>query len=158
MSLKAHGVVIAIVLQGAELAHPVDHAAAHRRPFRLAIGFANRILAMAVADAMFGQQIVVVGVGRVIREGRGVARIPIEHEVGLGDGGQCFRCFLAAARVAGHFVFEQKDEIVLGASARCLAQFVVDGRAIGLGIVEPPEIETADAIGREGLAEIDAAL
>ena len=67
---KAHGVVVAIALERAELTHPIDDAAAHRRPLKLAVRLANRVFAVAMADAVLGQEIVVVGVGHVAGEGR----------------------------------------------------------------------------------------
>jgi len=46
---------------------------------------------------------------------------------------------------------------VLGAGAGGSAQLFVDSRAKWLGIVETPEVEAADAVGLEGLAEFNGA-
>ncbi len=150
--LKAHRVVIAIVLERAELPDPIDDASTDRSPLEFAVGFADRVFAMAVADAMLRQQLIVVGIRRVAGECGGVAGIPVEHEIVLGNFGQQCGGLFAAARVAGHLVFEQQNQIVPGAGSRGLAQLIVDGGAIGLWIFEPPEIEAANAIGIERLA------
>ena len=51
-----------------------------------------------------------------------------------------------------------KNHLVLRAALRRLAQLVVDGRAIRLHILQPPEIEAANAIRRERLGQLDALL
>ena len=45
---------------------------------------------------------------------------------------------------------------MLRADFRCLAQLVIDSVAIRLLIVEPPEVEAADAIGLEDFCEFYA--
>ena len=147
----------AVVMQGLKLADPIHDAAADWSPGVFLIGLANYIFAVAVADAIFREQCVAVGIGRAA-ESRGVAGIPVEHEIFVGDGIQHGGGFLAGGGVAGHFVFEQQDQIFLGATLRGLLELGVDGGAVGSGIVEAPEIEAADALGFESLGEGDAAL
>ena len=156
VGLKAHGKVIAIALEGFELADPVDDPSADRRPLEFAVGLADSVFAVAVAYAMLGQRLVVVGVGRVAGEGGGVTGIPVEHQVGLADRLEHGNGFRAAAGVASHFVFKNQD-VVLRAGAGGIAELFIDGVAIGLLIVETPEVEAADAVSLECLAELDAA-
>ncbi len=40
--------------------------------------------------------------------------------------------------------------------AAALRSFLVDGGAVGSLIVDAPEVEAADAVGGEGVGEIDA--
>ena len=58
MRLKAHRVFVSVSLQRLELANPVNLAFAHRRPNPFALGVLDRVFAMAVADSVFGQEIV----------------------------------------------------------------------------------------------------
>ena len=156
MCFETDGVVVAVALKGGELARPVDDACADGRPFPFAIGLADNIFSVAVADAFFGQQVVAFGERVAGGEGGGVAWIPVEHEAGFGHGAEGVRGFSAGGRVAGHFIFEQQDEVVAGAFARGVAEFFVDGGAIGLHVIETPEIEAADAVGVESFGELDA--
>ena len=82
MRFQTHCVVIAIALQRAELPDPVHHPSADPGPFVPSVRLALYIFAMAVADAFFGQQ----DCSRLdkellSREGCGVARIPVQHEI-----------------------------------------------------------------------------
>ena len=79
MSFKANSVVISVALKGFELANPVDDPSTHRCPLESAVRLANRVFAVAVADAVLGQVVVVVGVGHVAGEGGGVSWVPVEH-------------------------------------------------------------------------------
>ena len=47
---------------------------------------------------------------------------------------------------------------VLLADFRSLAEFLVHGFAVRLGVIETPEVKAADAIGVEGLRQLDAVL
>ena len=92
-----------------------------RRPLEFAVRLADGVLAVAMADAVLGKVVVVVGIRYVAGKGGGVARIPVEHEVGLADGLEHFNRLRTATGVAGHFVFEQQYEVVLRAGLRGLA-------------------------------------
>ena len=75
--------------------------------------------------------------------------IPVEHEVFVGDGFEDGGRLFSRGRVAGHFIFQQQDQVALGAGLSGGAQLVVDRGAIGRLILQPPEVEAADAIGFE---------
>ena len=46
--------------------------------------------------------------------------------------------------------------VALGAGFRRFLQLGIDRRAVGFLVFEPPEIEAADAVGLEGLRQLDA--
>src|ERR1700761_7963157 len=141
MRLQTHRIVIAVTFKSLELTDPVNHTAAYRSPFVLATGQTLHVLAVAMTDAFFWQQVVAIRIWRVIGEGSGVAGIPVEHEVLVRDGLEHGCGFRAGCRIARHLVLEQQDDAALLAGFRGLAQLIVDGRAIWLLIVEPPEVE-----------------
>ena len=138
------------------MSDPIDDSCADRFPIVLAIRLAGDVLAVAVADAVFGQRIVSVGIGDIAGEGACVAGVPVDHEVLVRDRGQHCCAFFAGAGVAGHLVFEQQDDVALGAGFRGFLELGVDRRAVGFLVFEPPEIETADAVGLEGFGQLDA--
>src|SRR3954452_24662401 len=148
--------MIAVALESFELSHPVDDAAGHRSPVKL-VAFPDDVFAVAVSDAIFGKEIVSVGV-RSFAAGGGVARIPIQHERPRLHGGQNLRGFGTGSRVTGWLVFQNKDDSLLLGFGRSLAQLVIDCGAVGRLIVEAPEIEAADALGSERLGHLDGAL
>ena len=147
----------AITLQSLQLPNPIHDAAAYRSPIVFVIGLAHHIFAVAVPDAVFGQQFIAGWIGRA-SQGRGIAGIPVQHEVlvwnRLQHGSRLFAC----CGVAGHLVFEQKDDVVFGAAFRSLLQFGIDGRTVRLLIIQPPIVETANPVRVERLAKRDTAL
>src|SRR5260370_38602402 len=63
--LQADGELVSITLEGSELSFPIDHPATHGRPFvALAICLLHRVLAVAVPDPIFGQEVVSLGIRR----------------------------------------------------------------------------------------------
>src|SRR5260370_20053449 len=80
MSFEVHPVVITIALEGPVLACPIDDASSHGRPI-VSFVLLYRILRVAVTNAVFGQKIIAVGIRR-LTAGRGISRIPVEHEIG----------------------------------------------------------------------------
>ena len=88
MGFKADGVVVAVFAESAKLADPVDDAGADGLPFEFAAGLTGDILCVAMADAVFGNEVVAGGKRCFGGEGSGVAGIPVEHEVSVGDGFQ----------------------------------------------------------------------
>ena len=100
MRFKADRVVIAVMNKCFELADPVDPGlqptGAHSQ---WASGGADRVFAVAVANAVFGYQLIVVGVGRFAGVGGRVAGVPVEHEVRLADFLEQFGGLNAVARV-----------------------------------------------------------
>src|SRR5437879_8120092 len=66
VSFKADGVVIAVAFQGPELPRPVNDPISHRRPIITFCAF-DRVLAVAVADTIFGQKIVAIGKRKIGR-------------------------------------------------------------------------------------------
>src|ERR1700722_13915376 len=84
MSFEAHSVVVSIFCHGTQLARPVDHSSAYRCPFIFLSCRTQYIFRMAMPDALDRQEAVPVGIRRGA-EGGGVARIPVEHEVLVGE-------------------------------------------------------------------------
>src|SRR6201992_764728 len=154
MSFEAHRVVVSIFGQGAQLAWPVDHSSADRLPFIFLPGRTQYIFCMAMPDALDRQEAVSIGIRRGAESG-GVTRIPVEHEVLVGDGLEHSGCVFSGAGIARDFIFQQQDHVALCAHLRRPAQLFVDGGAIGVLIVEPPEVEAADAIGLKLLCEFN---
>ena len=58
MSFEAQTVTEIVALEILKLANPIDHAASHWRPIIFMVRLAHHVLAMAVPDAVFGQQII----------------------------------------------------------------------------------------------------
>src|ERR1039458_5141746 len=78
VSLKAHGEVVAVALERLELASPLNHSSAHRRPV-VPLSLLDCIFAVAVTNAFLGQQIVAIWVWN-FAAGGGIARVPVQHE------------------------------------------------------------------------------
>src|SRR5215472_16050321 len=104
MRLKAYSMMIAVTLERGELSGPVDDAFAHRRPLEAVVGL-RHIFYMTMANAIFGQLIVSVGIRNFALLG-GVTRIPIQHEVPRTHAGKRLNCFRSSGGVAGEFVFQ----------------------------------------------------
>src|SRR5579859_2200382 len=98
---------------------------------------------MNVADAVFGKLGVTVWKSGLTR-GRGVARIPIQHEILVWHSGQRARGLSASCRVAFVFIFEEKDDVLLRSLIGKLAQFGIHRVAVRFIVFELPEIEHAD--------------
>src|SRR5260370_3762364 len=83
VGFQANGVMIAVALKRGELPNPIDCTRLHRSPGWLAsivtFGDALDVLTVAMADAIFVQEIVASGVRRFPAR-CGIARVPIEHE------------------------------------------------------------------------------
>ena len=164
VGFEAQAVVEAITLQSLELPNPIDNAATDRGPivyvhlflFRCIVRRAHYIFAMAVPNAVFGQQLIASWIGGLSDDG-GVARIPVQHQVLGWNRFQHGSRFFARGSVAGHFVFEQQNEIVFGAAFGSLLQFGIDCRPVRLLIIKPPVVETANPVGVESFGERDAA-
>ena len=74
------------------------------------------------------------------------------RDAGEGSGG-----FSSRGGVAGELVFEHEHDVLRGGVFGGLLQLVVDGGAVGLDIVDAPEVETADLIRFELFGEGDRA-
>ncbi len=84
MGFKADGIVVAVPLEGAELTHPIDDAPTNGSPLKLTTRLTHRIFAVAVADAVFGQKMIVVGIRRVAGECGGIAGVQLSMKFGSG--------------------------------------------------------------------------
>src|SRR6185295_8306992 len=157
MRLERAGVAVAVALQRAELARPVDDAAAHRHPLPLAAGAARRVLAVDVADAILGHRGVAARERHLVAELR-VARIPGELQRLLGNRVQQPRRFRTGGGVARVLVLEHQRQAAGSGLHGRGADHVVDRFSVRRLIVEPPEVEDPDAIGVERFRELERAL
>jgi hypothetical protein len=64
MGFEAQPVVEAIARQSLKLSNPIHDSAAHRSPFVFTVRLAHHILAVAVPNALFGQQLIAAGIGQ----------------------------------------------------------------------------------------------
>ena len=88
MRFEADGEMIAVALQRRKLASPINDAASHGGPvIALAVGFLLGVLAMAMANAIFRQEIIAIGIWGFTAFG-GVPGIPIEHQRWRRKGGE----------------------------------------------------------------------
>src|SRR5882762_583418 len=112
---------------------------------------------MAVANAILRQEIVSIRVRFLIMFGR-VPWVPIEQEVGTSNSSKNFGSFGRSRGIASRLIFENQNHILLGCFFSRVLQLFIHGRPIGRLVIEPPEIETANAIGLERLCQLNAAL
>src|SRR5215813_2486803 len=101
MRFEAHSVVVAILLQGLELSNPIHDASSDGRPLVFSVRKALYVLAVAVTDTLFRQQVVAGWVGCVVRESGGVAGVPVQHEVLVRNCIQDADRFFSGSGVAG---------------------------------------------------------
>src|SRR5215469_13612760 len=99
VGFKAQSVVESVVLERLQLSHPVDHPGADGRPFIFVVGLANYILAVAMSDALFWQQIVTRLIGSA-RERCRISRIPVQHKIPVWNCVKDRECLLTRRRVA----------------------------------------------------------
>ena len=149
---------VPIFLERAQLAHPIHHSIAHRSPLVLPIRLAFHILAVAMADAVLRQQIVSIGIRRVIRKSGCVAGVPVEHEMGRLHRIQNLGSFGPGGGIETGIIFQKQDNAFLARFGGGIQQLLVNGCAIRSLILQSPKIETAYAIGLECLGQFNAAL
>ena len=159
MGFQADGVAVAGLLEGAELSCPIRVALAYGGPCEAALGagFGYGAFDVAVSNAVFGDEVKAGWEGVEFAAGYGVAWVPVELEVRGLDGGEGLGGFAAGCGVAFIFVFEDEQEVVFACARGCFEELGVDGFAIGLRVIETPEVEAANAVGLELLGEFDAA-
>src|ERR1700727_3455196 len=78
--LETQPVTEAVTLQCFYLSTPIHDAGAYRSPIVFVIGLAHHILAMAVSDAVSGQQLISAWIWRT-SYCCGISRIPVQHEI-----------------------------------------------------------------------------
>src|ERR1700690_3217229 len=105
MGFEAHRTVESIALQSPELPNPIHNTAANRSPVVLVVRLAHDILAVAVPDALLGQELIASRKGRA-SDGGGIAWVPVQHEIPVRNRLQQRSGFLAGCRVAVHLVLE----------------------------------------------------
>jgi len=79
MGFETNGLVIPVILQRSELAHPVDDPLPDWCPLIFAIGRPGGALHVAVSDAIFRQKRITIGIRRRLSSGSGIAGVPIQH-------------------------------------------------------------------------------
>ena len=131
VGLQAHRVPVAIALERAQLSYPIDCARTNRGPIVLAPRFADDIFRVAMSDPVLRQQVISVGIGRRSREGGGISRIPIQHEVPVGNCLEHRGGFLSRGRVARHLILEHQDDLAPGADPGSFAQLIIDFFILG---------------------------
>src|SRR6267154_6134804 len=156
MSFEAHPVVITIALERPVLACPIDDASSHGRPI-VSFVLLYRILRVAVTNAVFGQKIIAVGIRR-LTAGRGISRIPVEHEMGRLYGTQNLGSFGPRGGIETGIIFQKQDNTLLARFVGGLQQPFIYGSTIWNLILQPPEVEAAHAISAEGFRHCDGAL
>src|SRR5204862_1725115 len=144
MSFQAGGVLVALLFQSAELSSPVDCPASHGRPFLAAPGwFLLNVFAVNMADSILRQLVISIW-KRVLPTHRRVAWIPVDHDVRGLDSRQSPCRFRARCGVARVFVFQIKNDVLLGGFVRGFSLLVVNGSAVRGLLVQPPEIQNAN--------------
>src|ERR1700746_1769555 len=107
---------------------------------------------MTMPDAIFWQELIACRIRR-IADGCGISRIPVQHEISVGnrleDGGRLF----SGRGVAGHFVFEQEYKVVFRPTFGGSLQLCIDRLTIRLRIVQAPEIKTANPVRLESVRQ-----
>src|SRR5260370_32615769 len=111
MVIEALPVVITIALERPVLACPIDDASSHGRPI-VSFVLLYRILRVAVTNAVFGQKIIAVGIRR-LTAGRGISRIPVEHEIGRLYGMQNLGSFGPRGGISTGIIFPEQDNTFL---------------------------------------------
>src|SRR5258708_21888721 len=157
MGLETQPIPEAVTLQSLKLPNPIHDARTYRSPIVLVVRLAHHILAVAMPNAVFGKQFIPGWIRRASQRSC-VPWIPVQHEVLVRNRlQQCSRLFPRRC-VAGHFVFEEKDDVVFSAAFSSLLQLGIDCRAVRLGIIQTPVVEAANPVRAEGLAERDTVL
>src|SRR5258708_21147415 len=96
---------IAIFLESAILSHVIDNPAAHLHPFVLVTCAMHDIFAVHVANAVFRQMRVTIGVSDLAAAG-GIAGIPIQFEVWRANGVERALALSARGRIAAGLVLQ----------------------------------------------------
>src|SRR5260370_42466252 len=152
MSFEAHPVVITIALERTVLACPIADAPSHSRPI-VSFVLLYRILRVAVTNAVFGQKIIAVGIRR-LTVGRGISRIPVEHEIGRLHGMQNLGSFGPRGGIETGIIFQKQDNTLLSRFVGGLQQLVIYGSTICNLFLHPPEVPAAPAIGGAHFAHL----
>src|SRR6201987_6560708 len=84
VGFKAQLIAEAVALQSLKLTNPVYDAPTHGSPVVFVVRLTYDILAMTMPDAIFRQKLIA-GRIRRIAEGCGISRIPVEHEISVGN-------------------------------------------------------------------------
>src|SRR5260370_41465038 len=112
---------------------------------------------MTVTNAIFWQEIVSIRI-RLLILLRRVSRVPIEQQIRRGNRGKHLGCFRRSCGITSGLIFEDQNHILLRRFLGGVPQLFVHSRSIRPLIIQPPEIETADAIGLERLSQLNASL
>src|ERR1700687_509343 len=78
--------------------------------------------------------------------------------MGRRDRAKNFGCFSRSCGITSSFIFENQNHVLLGCFFGGIPQLFIHGRTIRRLIIESPEIEETDAIGMEGLGQLNTAL
>src|SRR5438270_1980285 len=147
VSFKTRSEFVALLLESAELPSPIDCAASHGSPFlSVTGGLLLDVLTVDMPDAILRQLVISIRES-ILAAHCGVAWIPVDHEVWRFHGGEQSSRLRSGCRVARILVFKNQDDVLLGRLFGGLSHFVVNCRAIGRLILQPPEIEDPDTVG-----------
>jgi len=115
MGFEAQPVMEAIARQSLKLSNPIHDSAAHRSPFVFTIRLAHHILAVAVPNALFGQQLIAAGIRRT-SDGFGIAGIQFSIKFLSGIAFSTAADSSPVAVLHDISFFQQKDEVHFGAA------------------------------------------
>src|SRR5712692_942106 len=116
---QTYRAAIAGLLERPVLSKVIDDPAAHLHPLVLPVRTSDDVFAVHVADAIFRQARVTVGIGYFTATGS-VAGVPVQFEIGRTNGRKRARRFGAGSRVAGSFILDQqRDPKFAGLVRRC---------------------------------------
>src|SRR6266700_5563104 len=109
MRLQTYRAAITILFERLVLSDAVDHPTAHLQPFVLPVRTSDDVFAVHVADAIFREMRITVGVGYFTATGC-IAGIPVQFEVGRTNDRERARCFGSGSCIAGSFILDQQRD------------------------------------------------
>ena len=148
--------LFAVGLERFELPCPVDDASAHRCPI-VVLTFFHRVFAVTVADAVFGQMTVAIGIWNFAALSC-VAWVPHQHEVRRIHSSQHIRGFGRCSGVASVFVLEEQSNAILPCLLSSAPQHFIHRISIRCRIIKPPEIETSHELRTQRFCQCNTAL
>ena len=101
---------------------------------------------MAVVNAVFRQELPGGGESIELAPHHGIGGVPVERKLRRLDGVHGPRGLASGGGVAGKLILQQQQNALLAGDLGGGTQLLIDGRAIGRNIVQPPEVEAADLL------------
>src|ERR1700723_2096799 len=156
--LEADSIVIAGCLESPILRSPIDVALVDRRPYNLSRSVLDRVLAVAMMNAILGQSVPAARERVHLTTHHSIARVPVESEVGRLNRSENFSGLTPGRSIAGKLVLDNKKEPLFADDLRSRTKLLVDGGPVRSDVIKPPEVEAANLVRVELFRERDATL